>query len=553
MFKQASAALLICSITACGGGGDGTAPAPAPAPPVAAIPEPVVPPVAEPSPPPLSLALTAAAQSLELPEGGAGSLTFIATVSGTSSKPVVPVIRYDRLQFTAGAIDTSQPGHYRVTLQTLPDPSGGTKSSQFSFQLCEDAACERPYADTLRTLPVSVTVKLHDWNTMQRSGTHRGYVPLQLDPAAFTQLWSWSAPQSVALNPVATGEGKVFVTSDNPGQNLVYVLDEQTGKVQWQKTGTDFKPHAPAYANGMVYVRATEEANSIASTRIWAMDAKSGAMMRTLALNTNGYALAPVIDGGTLFSEGGYFSSGLSSFAVADGTLNWSINQGNAKLSAPALDDEHVYYYDGSKLFIYRRADGIRTGTITDPVAVVRNTSTDPMSAPVLGSRSNVLVLSGTQFTGFCCTSASGGSNRPIVNLSVDPAAPGMLWKTADGYLTQPALSEGVIYAGTGAIYTGASSGYTARFDAISEETGEILWSWTPPAPDISFYRNVVVTKNLAFVSTDKNVYAIDLKTHQAVWKAPYPGDLAIGANQVLLISVGGQTSLGQVVGIKLQ
>jgi outer membrane protein assembly factor BamB len=100
-------------------------------------------------------------------------------------------------------------------------------------------------------------------------------------------------------------------------------------------------------------------------------------------------------------------------------------------------------------------------------------------------------------------------------------------------------------------MYTG--TGYTARFDAISEASGRLLWSWTPPASEFSFYRNVVVTKNLAFVSTDKNVYAIDLKTHQAVRQAPYPGDLAIGAGLVLRISVGGKASAGQVVGFKLQ
>lgn len=73
------------------------------------------------------------------------------------------------------------------------------------------------------------------------------------------------------------------------------------------------------------------------------------------------------------------------------------------------------------------------------------------------------------------------------------------------------------------------------------------------PAGDTSFHRNIVATHNLVFVSTDQNVYAIDLTTHQAVWSYPKPGMLAISSRGLLLISTGATISDGNLVAIKLQ
>ena len=51
---------------------------------------------------------------------------------------------------------------------------------------------------------------------------------------------------------------------------------------------------------------------------------------------------------------------------------------------------------------------------------------------------------------------------------------------------------------------------------------------WTPPAGE-TFHRNTVVTNNLVFVSTNVNVYAIDLTTHAKVWSLGAPGSLSMG------------------------
>ncbi|MBW8900631.1 MAG: hypothetical protein JF619_21490, partial [Massilia sp.] len=44
------------------------------------------------------------------------------------------------------------------------------------------------------------------------------------------------------------------------------------------------------------------------------------------------------------------------------------------------------------------------------------------------------------------------------------------------------------------------------------------------------------VTKNLLFVSTNVATYAIDLRTHKAVWSYPAGGKLALTRSGVLYI-----------------
>ena len=91
-------------------------------------------------------------------------------------------------------------------------------------------------------------------------------------------------------------------------------------------------------------------------------------------------------------------------------------------------------------------------------------------------------------------------------------------------------------------------------FDAINEATGEVLWSWVPSGNgDTSFHRNVVVTRNMVFVSTDVAVYALDLATRTPVWSYPKPGMLAISADRTLYIATGARESDGHLVAVKMK
>jgi outer membrane protein assembly factor BamB len=157
----------------------------------------------------------------------------------------------------------------------------------------------------------------------------------------------------------------------------------------------------------------------------------------------------------------------------------------------------------------------------------------------MLGSGQNVIAFSGGGFSGRASSNSEQYESRVLVNYDVNKKA--VAWRTQGVYLTHPALGNGVIYA--------ASS---TQLDAISELDGKVQWSWPLPAGDTGFHRNVVVTDNLIFVSTDTAVHAIDLKTRQSVWKYPAPGNVAISGGGILYISTGARESNGKLVAVKL-
>jgi outer membrane protein assembly factor BamB len=70
---------------------------------------------------------------------------------------------------------------------------------------------------------------------------------------------------------------------------------------------------------------------------------------------------------------------------------------------------------------------------------------------------------------------------------------------------------------------------------AHSADTGALLWTVALSGrADESGFKRVIVTDNLAFVSSGMTTLAIDLKTHKVVWTSPFGGDLAISSNGVL-------------------
>jgi hypothetical protein len=86
-------------------------------------------------------------------------------------------------------------------------------------------------------------------------------------------------------------------------------------------------------------------------------------------------------------------------------------------------------------------------------------------------------------------------------------------------------------------IRANAANNNPLRLEARSETDGSLLWSWVPPASgDVGFKSEVLLTKNLAFVSTNLSTYAIDLATHKPVWSYPVIGNLALSSNGVLYL-----------------
>jgi outer membrane protein assembly factor BamB len=513
---------IIC--TACGGGGSST------------------------SPPPSST-LTPSSGSVQTVEGTAGQLDFTVAVTGAENRQVVPVVSIDQpVLAVQGAVDTSVANQYTVHLTTSPTLAPGTYQGQITVRLCSDEACTTEYAGGQQLFPYTVTVTLTDWETFQRNAAHSGFVNTQLDPARFAQIWSWSRPAGDpepigGINSVATGAGKVFVSKDIYfGQGSLYALNEADGTVSWTyDLGRMASEGPPSYANGSVYVPSTDGAENCV---IWAVDATLGTYRFKMpapgqwssyfALTTYGGSQLHTSEAGVVYS-----------FADVDGSLQWSAPAGAYDQTTPAADAQYVYQYGISSghpaLNVFDRATGASIASISDPFTTSFS-SYSMFSAPMLGGSGNAITFSGTGFSGRAASSSEQYESRILV--SYDVANKFYAWRSAYAYLTHPAIANGVIYAARNA---------PATLDALSEADGHVLWSWTPPAGNTTFHRNIVVTRNLVFVSTDANIYAIDLNTRQPVWQYPQPGMMAISASSTLYIVTGATISDGHLVAIKLK
>lgn len=434
-----------------------------------------------------------------------------------------------------------------LTITPLPGLPVGQRRGTLEIRACKDSACAQPYAGATASLAYELTVSaVADWQTHQGTARHAGEVPIRLNPARFKQIWEWTRPKSNepigGINPVVTRAGKVFVTTDVYfGAASIFALDEASGKEVWsQSLGVVPAFNPPAVGESKVFAAVTGHEQ----TSLFAFDLNTGKFQHKSGFSGQWpHYLAPTLFEDRVYQNGGYYGGDVIAFSAVDGAPQWTTPaDGPWDMATPAVDSRSVYHYTGQSLVIVDRTSGKETARIDDPFG--RGTSNAYHGSPVLGSRANVLAFSGGAFSGRASANAEQFEHRVISSFHL--AERKHEWATSQSYLTTPAVGGGVVYA--------ARNLPTTSLDAIDEATGKVMWSWTPPdVLDTGFHRNVVLTRTHVFVSTDRRVYAVDLKTRQAVWSYPAPGMLAISGGRTLYIATGAQESDGRLVAISLK
>lgn len=386
----------------------------------------------------------------------------------------------------------------------------------------------------------SVTGAAPEWQTFQGNPAHNGYVPTTLSPSCFSYVWEWKREPGGVLgfiNAVTTEAGKVFVTDDVYfGKAYLYALNEQDGSLAWRwDFGTVPALNPPAVADGMVYAATTGHEQTV----LRGFRASDGTLIFNSVFDGQWpHLLAPTVSGSRVFTNGGYYGGGVYAFDAVSGARSWVQTAGDDDMSTPAVDDKYAYYYSGVALEVYGVSDGTSVASIPDPYNPAQGYSYH--AAPILGSNDTVIAFSGGAFSGRAAASVEQYDSRPLINFSLKNHAP--RWLSKNSYLTQPAVAHGVVYAGRNG----------PMLDALSEATGEVLWSWPGTNGDSGFHRNIVVTDNLLFISSDRAVYALDLQSRQVVWSYPVPGMLAISARKMLYIVEGAREPTGRLIAIRL-
>lgn len=443
---------------------------------------------------------------------------------------------------------TKSSSGFKFNISTNPGLASGTHTGFFKLRACKDIDCVDPYQNSEINIPYTLIVAaVTDWETHQRDAAHQGYLPIWLNSEKFLKAWEWQRDLDVepigGINSIVTGNGKVYVTNDLYfGQGILYALNESDGKESWRATfGHILALDPPAAKDGLIYVKVGGQTDK----SLWSFDASNG-MPRykwTLEGQSANY-LSPTIYRNQIYVGGGYSGGDIYALNSLDGTQSWRSrpeSHGAWDLYTPAVDENRVYHHNGTTLFIIDRNSGKELRQIVDQSGSFSTSSYH--AAPMLGNNSNVIAFSGSAFSGMAGANTEQYEQRKLS--SFNAANSTYLWSTKDTYLTAPAIANGIIYA---------ARNDPMSLDAIDETSGKVLWSWAPTNPiDTSFHRNIVVTDNLLFVSTNNTVYALDLTKRATVWKYPEPGMLAISADRMLYIATGARASNGRLVAITLK
>jgi hypothetical protein len=455
-----------------------------------------------------------------------------------------PSGRFQVSPIVSGAPDAN----FNLRLYSVATLASGTYQGNLLVKACKTATCSSVYTSNTAKLAYTITVKadsITDWSTFQGNAAHQGYQAIAVNPARFKEVWKWqrSDNPSLGINHIATSKGKVYIADDaHSGQVAqVHSLAEADGHTIWETSlGNMPSLSGPAVDQGKVYVAVAGHGDS----KLWTFNAETGVFINKSAFESQwGNVLNPTIYDNKAYIVAGYYGGLVYAYSTADGAKAWtSAAMGDGLLATPAVDNQYLYFHSGADLNILNRQTGLLVSSILDPYGSI--TGYDYHGAPVLGGRNNVFAFSGSGFSGLASGNAEQYEQRVFTSFNINTKS--YEWSSSNAYLTAPAVANGIIYAGRNE---------PMSFDAINEATGAILWSWTPPADagDTSFHRNVVLTKNLAFVSTDKAVYALDLETKRAVWSYPKPGMLAISADRTLYIATGVRLSDGGLVAIRLK
>jgi hypothetical protein len=428
-------------------------------------------------------------------------------------------------------------GRYTLALATSTMAPPGHYAGNVTLNLCSDSACAVPQQVPSIAVPFDINVMspasawpgdnlsaltawsaVPDWAMFQGNAAHTGYVPVEVNPNQFSTRWKTPAVVATSsfydlMGTLTTANGQFFVA----GNNFLYARKELDGGLVWQYdfSGLQFPSvNPPAVGNGVVYIAAGQQS----STFLFAFNAADGTLRFKAPMSSQWeHYLAPTIGAGGVYTNAGTYG-GLFAF-------DWSGQQlffdymAQTSMWTPAIDAVGVYTYTGGTMRVVDPNSGAVLNSISDPTFT--NYIYEIGGSPVLGAAGSVFVAN------YENSLLNGGAiGNTLINFSVSKNA--IQWQIPGVYPSTPAYAAGVLYV---------ANEKPLRLEARAETDGALLWSWTPPqSGDVHFKSEVLLTKNLVFVSTNLSTYAVEVVTHRAVWSYPLSGRLALSQNGILYI-----------------
>ncbi|GAB3359345.1 outer membrane protein assembly factor BamB family protein [Lysobacter tyrosinilyticus] len=487
----------------------------------------------------VTLTLATRPMSIEITKGDRYAITLVGTWQNTGSGAV-----YLQVSDNAGKFVTPAPvlastvstyrnrpssnsaATYRIEASLPTTTAAGTHTGLLTARACADSLCVQPYVDTTHSIGYTLKVNAFgEWETLQRTSRHDGYVPVELKPRGYVKAWSFQPPNGGTISDVVTGNGNVYFSE--LGAHSVYAKRATDGVTQWRRvfTGIYVTPDVspPTVSNGVVYVSTTGQGD----TWLYALRASDGMQSYQSQFQTQwAQILNPTVRNGKAYVNAGGVGGVVYAYDLAGGDILWNATGGTYGKNTPAADDDFAYAHNGSTLNVFNPANGSLYASIGPRSAGEWG---DYNGTPMLGSADHVLAYNGTSY--------SQATGRQLLDYSVANKA--VRWTSIGLYNYFPAVAKGVVYA---------TSNESDTLDALDEASGQVLWSWKPRESSINFIGNVVVTDNIVLVSTNTRIYAIDLLTHRDIWSAPTPGTMSISADRMLFVSASANSWLPALI-----
>ncbi|MBI3712705.1 MAG: PQQ-binding-like beta-propeller repeat protein [Burkholderiales bacterium] len=409
-----------------------------------------------------------------------------------------------------------------ATFETSPALKAGVYTSTLDVRVCADdpIQCQWPYNGSPYQIPLKITVRpntnlttlkvlpqVGSWSTFQGNASHTAYVPATFYSSNFSRRWSWSSSGGY-LSDVSIENGSVFLNKTTAvypsgGYELI-ALSENSGQALWRTSmGVLSKANSPAVGSSKVFITSTGHDD----TFFWVFDQVNGSLLNKVAMSSQWETyLAPTVYGNEVFTESGYYG-GMSKYGISEQKIVWGIGLPQYDGWSPAVDANFAYTYLSGSLHAVSKIDGKLAYTIKNPDFSWAGYGG---GTPVL-SEKNMAYLVGNGLQAFDLTKQT----RP--------------WSVTGTIYGSPAYAKDVVYV---------LNANGTVLEARSALNGNLLWMASAMASDkISrIYKYVVVTDNLAFISSTNTTLAIDLNTHKVVWEHPFGGSLAISDRAVLYI-----------------
>jgi outer membrane protein assembly factor BamB len=422
-------------------------------------------------------------------------------------------------------------GQFSADLATASTLGVGEHSGSLELRVCYDdpATCRSPVSGSPWRVPVKVSVKpainlttlstiasLSPWSTYNGTAAQNPYVPASFDPTAFSRRWNQPVSAGMTTSAPVADNGKVFVIRNSASKWELSAISEASGAELWRyDIGAATGPNPLATGNGKVFVRSTGNGGSF----LWAFDQASGQLLGKTLINTAPELhQAPTVIGDIVYMGN---TAGLEKFNATTSLIEWRTGiQFAGGLWTPAVSGHFAYTVQYDSLVAIDTDNGSTVFRLQDPV--IAGTSGQPKSLVVGDNLAIARIgyqLVGIDLQSHARTWTAGGSTvgqHALANgtlysladggmaLEARTAATGVLeWKTGWLFENSNGMDKGRMIVSSNLVFISGPS----RTVAVDRTTHQVVWTY-PFGGELALSDRGV----LYIASSSGNLYAINLR-----------------------------------------